>query len=199
MKALQRNKVDFNILCVVSKSNVGKPRELYKFYKSLGVDNIQYIPLAEFGGANADMPFSVTVEEYGKFLVETFELLWRGRRKLRIRFLTTSLRVLPARSQAVAPCTRPATAMRWSNITATSSPAISSLKVAGSWAMLTSTPGQRLLDVTAATVLLKRKLLLILNARFANTSPSATAAAPNSDTVPMVSLKTSIIFANLTK
>ena len=86
MEALQRNKVDFNILCVLSKANIDKPKELYKFYKSLGVDNIQYIPLAEFGGASKGMPFTVTPEEYGKFLVETFELWWPERRKMRIRF-----------------------------------------------------------------------------------------------------------------
>jgi uncharacterized protein len=86
MEALQRNKVDFNILCVVSQANVDKPRELYNYYKSLGVDNIQYIPLAEFGGPSNGLPFSVTAEQYGRFLVETFDLWWPERRKMRIRF-----------------------------------------------------------------------------------------------------------------
>jgi uncharacterized protein len=65
---------------------VGKSAELYRFYKSLGVDNIQYIPLAEFDGQGQRLPFAITAEEYGRFLVETFELWWPDRRKVRVRF-----------------------------------------------------------------------------------------------------------------
>jgi uncharacterized protein len=86
MEALQRNKVDFNILCVVSQANVRRAKELYKFYKSLGVDNIQYIPLAEFSGGGKRLPYTITAEEYGRFLVETFDEWWPERRKMRIRF-----------------------------------------------------------------------------------------------------------------
>jgi uncharacterized protein len=85
IEALQRNKADFNVLCVLSQANVHRPKELYKFYKSLGVDNIQYIPLAEFDGQGNRLPFTITPEEYGKFLVETFDLWWPDRRKIRIR------------------------------------------------------------------------------------------------------------------
>ncbi len=46
---LQKRRVEFNALCVVSTANVEKPKELYKFYKSLGIEFIQFIPtLAEF-------------------------------------------------------------------------------------------------------------------------------------------------------
>lgn len=86
LEALQRNKVEFNILCVLSQSNIHRAKEVYQFYRSLGVDNIQYIPLAEFGEAGSQLPFTITAEEYGKFMVETFELWWPERRKVRIRF-----------------------------------------------------------------------------------------------------------------
>lgn len=86
IETLQKRKVDFNILCVLSQANVEKGRELYKFYKSLGVDNIQYIPLAEFNADGSRMPFTITPEQYGKFLVETFDAWWPDRRKVRIRF-----------------------------------------------------------------------------------------------------------------
>ncbi|MFN7919902.1 MAG: anaerobic sulfatase maturase [Bryobacteraceae bacterium] len=85
VECLQRNKVDFNILCVLSQANVEKPRELYKFYKSIGVDNVQFIPLAEFQPDGSRMPFTITAEQYGKFLVEMFDLWWPDRRKMRIR------------------------------------------------------------------------------------------------------------------
>ncbi len=86
MEALKKNKGEFNVLCVLSSANIDKPRELYRFYKSLGVDNIQYIPLAEFGQGGSRLPFTITPEQYGKFLVETFEEWWPERRKMRIRF-----------------------------------------------------------------------------------------------------------------
>lgn len=86
LEALQKGKVDFNILCVLSQANVGKAKELWNFYKSLGVDNLQFIPLAEFHRDGSRMPFTITAEEYGKFLVELFELWWPERRKMRVRF-----------------------------------------------------------------------------------------------------------------
>jgi uncharacterized protein len=86
LEALQKGKVDFNILCVLSQSNVAKPKELWKFYKSLGVDNLQFIPLAEFNKDGSRMPFTITAEEYGRFLLEIFELWWPERRKMRVRF-----------------------------------------------------------------------------------------------------------------
>ena len=86
IECLQKNKVDFNILCVLNQANVGRAKDLYKFYKSLGVDNLQFIPLAEFNQDGTRMPFTITAEEYGKFLVEMFDLWWPDRRKMRIRF-----------------------------------------------------------------------------------------------------------------
>jgi uncharacterized protein len=85
IETLQKHKVDFNILCVLNQANVEKPRELYKFYKSLGVDNIQFIPLAEFHPDGSPMPFTITPEQYGRFLVDMFDLWWPDRRKIRIR------------------------------------------------------------------------------------------------------------------
>ncbi len=86
VETLKKNKVEFNILCVVSQANVEKPREVYRFFRSLAIDNIQYIPLAEFDHDGRPLPFTITAEQYGRFLVETFDLWWPERRKVRIRF-----------------------------------------------------------------------------------------------------------------
>ena len=85
VELLQVNKVEFNILCVLSTANVGKPKELYRFYRSIGIDNIQFIPLAEFDGLGNRLPFTITPEQYGRFMVEVFDLWWPERRKVRIR------------------------------------------------------------------------------------------------------------------
>jgi uncharacterized protein len=73
-------------LCVLSQANVDQPKEIYRFFRSIGVDNVQYIPLAEFHPDGSRMPFTITPEQYGRFLVETFELWWPERRKMRVRF-----------------------------------------------------------------------------------------------------------------
>ncbi len=86
IQLMKNEKVEFNVLCVLSQANVDKPREVYKFFKGLGIDNIQYIPLSEFGPDGKPLPFTVTPEQYGRFLVDTFELWWPDRRKVRIRF-----------------------------------------------------------------------------------------------------------------
>jgi uncharacterized protein len=85
VELLATEKVEFNILCVLSQANVEKPKELYRFYRSLGIDNLQFIPLAEFDGAGNALPFTITPEQYGRFLCEVFELWWPERRKVRIR------------------------------------------------------------------------------------------------------------------
>jgi uncharacterized protein len=86
VELLQANKVEFNILCVLSAANVEKPKELYRFYRKLGIDNIQFIPLAEFDGNGTRLPFTITPEQYGRFMCEVFDLWWPERRKVRIRF-----------------------------------------------------------------------------------------------------------------
>ena len=86
VELMQTNKVEFNILCVLSAANVDRPKELYKFYRKLGIDNLQFIPLAEFDGQGNRLPYTITAEQYGRFLCEVFELWWPERRKVRIRF-----------------------------------------------------------------------------------------------------------------
>ncbi len=85
VELLQKERVEFNILCVLSQANVQRPKEIYRFYRSLGIDHIQFIPLAEFDGRGGALPFTITPEQYGRFLCEVFELWWPERRKVRIR------------------------------------------------------------------------------------------------------------------
>jgi uncharacterized protein len=83
---LKKHGVEFNILCVLSQANIGKAKELYRFYRGLGIDNVQYIPLAEFDAAGNPLPYTITAEQYGRFLCETFDVWWPERRRMRIRF-----------------------------------------------------------------------------------------------------------------
>ena len=86
VEILQKHGVEFNALCVLSQANISKPAEIYKFFRSLGIDYIQYIPLSEFDGLGQPMPFTITPEQYGRFLCETFDLWWPERRQVRVRY-----------------------------------------------------------------------------------------------------------------
>lgn len=86
IELLQRNGIELNILCVVHKENVRKAKELYRFFRGLGVEYIQYIPIAEFEADGSAQPWAITAEEYGRFLAQTFRLWWPNRRNVRIRF-----------------------------------------------------------------------------------------------------------------
>jgi uncharacterized protein len=86
IELMQRESVEFNVLCVLSQANVDKPRDLYRFFRKLGVAHIQYIPLAEFDGHGNPLPYTITAGQYGRFLCETFDAWWPDRRNVRIRF-----------------------------------------------------------------------------------------------------------------
>jgi uncharacterized protein len=86
IEVLKKHGVEFNVLCVLSQANVEKPREIYRFFRGLGIGHIQYIPLAEFAPDGTPLPFTITAGQYGRFLCETFDLWWPERRKVRIRF-----------------------------------------------------------------------------------------------------------------
>ena len=86
LELLQQNRVEFNILCVLSQGNVGRPKELYRFFRSLGIEHMQFIPLAEFDGEGNPLPYTITPEQYGRFLCEVFDAWWPERRKVRVRF-----------------------------------------------------------------------------------------------------------------
>jgi serine-type anaerobic sulfatase-maturating enzyme len=82
---LKKHRVEFNILCVLSQANVGKAKELYRFYRGIGIDHMQFIPLAEFDGKGNPLPFTITPTQYGRFLCDLFDVWWPERRKVRVR------------------------------------------------------------------------------------------------------------------
>jgi len=97
IETLQRDRVPFNVLCVLSRSNVNDPRGLYSFFRSLGVEYLQYIPLAEFGPDGQPLPFAITAEQYGRFLTETFDLWWPDRHRIKVRFFENVAEALAGR------------------------------------------------------------------------------------------------------
>jgi len=70
---LQKHHVQFNILTLVSKANIGLANEIYHFFKRLGVRHHQYIPCVEFDTNGKLLPFAITAKQWGQFLIELFD------------------------------------------------------------------------------------------------------------------------------
>jgi len=73
LQTLERHNVEFNILVLVSQSNVSRAREVYRYLRDTGYLYHQYIPCVEFDEAGNLLPFAITGEEWGEFLCELFD------------------------------------------------------------------------------------------------------------------------------
>ena len=95
LRLLQKHGVEYNVIACVTRESTKKPLEVYRFFKSEGVEFIQFVPIIErlpssdeqqlgqrLAGpsnleqseANADItPWSVVSEEYGDFLIAIYE------------------------------------------------------------------------------------------------------------------------------
>ena len=78
IRLLEKHKVDFNILTVVSAANAHHGQQVYEFFKKQNFRYQQYIecldPLEEIPGGN---PYSLTPERYETFLKTTFDSWYR--------------------------------------------------------------------------------------------------------------------------
>lgn len=75
---LQKHWVDINALCVVTKRCACSPRKAYETLKKLGFQYMQFIAcLDPIGQDRGCMPWSLTPEDYGKFLCQLFDLWYQ--------------------------------------------------------------------------------------------------------------------------
>jgi uncharacterized protein len=83
VQLMQKNQVEFNILCTVNAANAGRPLEVYRFFRDeLRVKWIQFIPIVERINSDGSTLLqegsnvtdrSVNPEQWGAFLVEIFD------------------------------------------------------------------------------------------------------------------------------
>lgn len=95
LERLKRHGVEFNTLTVVSRVNVGRPLEVYRFLREAGVEYMQFIPLVERrpdaaaralglqlaappdpaapAGVGEVMPWCPAPVAYGEFLIAIFD------------------------------------------------------------------------------------------------------------------------------
>lgn len=83
IRMLERHGIEWNVMAVVNDLNADHPIEFYRFFKNLGCKFIQFTPVVERIDGNdmlADVAtsgslayFSVTPEQWGKFLIGVFD------------------------------------------------------------------------------------------------------------------------------
>ena len=79
VRRLQKNKVEFNILCTVNSKNADHPLDVYRFFRDdLDAHYIQFIPIVErdnesgYQEGNKVTDRSVRPDQWGHFLIEIF-------------------------------------------------------------------------------------------------------------------------------
>ncbi len=70
---LDRHKVEFNTLAVVSRANQDLGRQSYRWFRDNGFDFMQFIPAIETDENNKPLPFSPTPAGFGQFMCDVFD------------------------------------------------------------------------------------------------------------------------------
>ncbi len=74
LDCLKRNRVEYNVLTLVSQSNVSHPVDVYHYLRDdLGVKFHQYIECVEFQSDGSLQPFAITGKAWGDFLCAIYD------------------------------------------------------------------------------------------------------------------------------
>ena len=75
-RMLVKKGVEVNAMTTVTDYSVNYAKEIYQFHKAMGIGWMQFIPIVETDKTNTNQAakFSVSGEQYGKFLCDVFDL-----------------------------------------------------------------------------------------------------------------------------
>lgn len=96
-KTLKKENIDFNILCVVNKLTAQNGKIIYNFFKNNGFRYYQFIPCLDSLNYSGEKDFTLTAEDYGKFLDEVFGLWYEdimSGKKVSIRYFDNYIKIL---------------------------------------------------------------------------------------------------------
>jgi uncharacterized protein len=103
IESCRKNKVQFNVLVLVSSRNVEAADELFDFFKEHKVKYLQFVQCVENDPATGQIAeFSITAEQYGEFLCRIFDR-WAeyGPQRLSIRTFDSILSYLMAGEHSI--------------------------------------------------------------------------------------------------
>ncbi len=77
-RLLEKHKVEFNILTVVTRELARRGKHVYQTLKKSGFKYLQFIPCIEdFGEEPGSSPYALTAERYGDFLKDLFDAWYK--------------------------------------------------------------------------------------------------------------------------
>ncbi|MFP4258952.1 MAG: anaerobic sulfatase maturase [Desulfovermiculus sp.] len=92
IQTLRRHQVPVNGLVLVSQANVHSPQDVYDYLKAQGLTFLQFVPCVEFDDQGRLLPFSISGEQWGRFMLAVFERwLPRDRTKISVRLFESIL------------------------------------------------------------------------------------------------------------
>ncbi len=102
IRALRRQKTEFNALTLVTQANIRQGKEVYRYLKEEGFFFHQYIPCVEYDASGKPLPWTISGEEWGRFLLSIFEAWYSGdARAISIRQFDSVLEALLAGKASV--------------------------------------------------------------------------------------------------
>ncbi len=72
-RLLQRHRVHCDVLCVVHDQNVRQPTAVYRYFKEIGAQFLQFLPLVARQGEHGFSAQTVSAKAYGAFLCTIFD------------------------------------------------------------------------------------------------------------------------------
>ncbi|WP_064579732.1 anaerobic sulfatase maturase [Streptobacillus moniliformis] len=101
---LRERNIDFNILCVVNSEVSKNAKKIYEFFREQKFEFLQFIPALDPLKNYDEKDYTLTAENYGKFLDEIFNLWYEDLKKgnfISIRYFENLLLILSGRNPEV--------------------------------------------------------------------------------------------------
>ncbi|TVM19394.1 anaerobic sulfatase maturase [Oceanidesulfovibrio indonesiensis] len=73
LRTLQKHRVPVSGVTLVSTANVEEPVRVYRHLRELGLSSMQFVPCVEWDAAGEPLPWTITGEQWGRFLEGVFE------------------------------------------------------------------------------------------------------------------------------
>ena len=78
LELMQTHGVEFNVLVTLNAKNAPHVGDIYRYFINRGIHWVQFIPVLETDESGRPMDYSCTGEQFGRFMLEVFDL-WRER------------------------------------------------------------------------------------------------------------------------
>ncbi len=95
LELLRKHRVETNVLVTLNNVNAPHAGDVYRYFVNRGIKYLQFIPILERGGDGRVESFSCTAEQFGRFMLDVFEI-WTERDvgKVSERFIDNTLHQL---------------------------------------------------------------------------------------------------------